>query len=72
MSDSDEYITKFEIYQDALFHCKKSIETKLQKKEKINYEKIIQENLIYDPDLGISKDIIYDLRKRMIIELKYN
>jgi hypothetical protein len=72
MTDSDEYITKFEIYQDALFQCKKSIERKLQKKEKINYEKIVQENLIYDPDLGISKDVILDLKERMIVELKYN
>lgn len=72
-SDSDEEYHKFEFYESALKDSKNDINKLLKKKKDINYTKIVYENLVYDPDdpdEGIKKEDIEDLRKRMIVELK--
>jgi hypothetical protein len=38
----------------------------------INYKKKVLDNLVYDPDEGIEKDVIEDLQDRMIDELQYH
>ena len=69
-SNSDEEFSKFELYEIALKDAKNDINELLKKKQDINYRKIVLENLVYDPDEGIHKNVIEDLQDRMIIELK--
>jgi len=69
-SDSEEEFYKFVLYKTALKDAKNDINNLLKKNKNINYRKIVLDNLVYDPDEGIYKNVIEDLQDRMIIELK--
>ena len=71
MRDDDEYLHKFKLYEMILKDAKGQISDEISDKIKnINYREIVLENLVYDPDEGIEKDVIEDLQTRMIDELQ--
>ena len=45
MSDSDEELSTYELYQEALECVKSDIKELLKKKKKVNYEKVVKANL---------------------------
>ena len=70
-SDSDDYSSKFELYEEALKAAKYDI-------KKINdisitdtgvIRRVVNDNLRYDPDEGFTEEVIEDLQDRMISEL---
>ena len=70
MSDSDEELSTYELYQEALECVKSDIKELLKKKKKVNYEKVVKANLVYGWEGFFSEDVIEDLQNRMIDELK--
>jgi len=67
-SDSDDYLSKFELYEEALKAAKDDI-NKTKNISKNVIRRVVNDNLRYDPDEGFTEEVIEDLQDRMISEL---
>ena len=70
-SDSDDYLSKFELYEEALAAAKDDIKkiNDISKTDSDVIRRVVNDNLSYDPDEALTEEVIVDLQDTMISEL---